>query len=558
MHFAKQTKGKFKDNIAIYVNQKKNSKISNYKIFTELNNLFLEIKKEVVEFGKIYYISNFHQLEPIAISISDLIKYQKEERTNIPGTEYSVYETILKIGGKELFEQIELEKKQEEKNSKGFFKENNTIKKVEISNFKLYENIEIELSESINIVIGKNGYGKSSLLQAIALGLAPTQHEEHEAKNKTYNYKKYINRNIFTKFESKLQQFSTVELNWKNFTQNHKIYSDTILSDKAEKLSFNYMILAYGSNLFTEQNINIRTIVDEIVQENGRNFSIYSILEDYTVYFYNPLTILQELTDRSPSLYPERKEEIVKKVDLLIKTLNIFLSIQEPDSYKIELYLSNETSYTRGKYYFVNEKGKWELEELSEGYRKNILLITDILLRILAAKQNILPNEIIDSTFFEKAKGTILIDEYDRHLHPVWQRKLISQLKNVFKNIQFILTTHNVFSLQSAVRENLIELSKDKKEYYLNKIEARNILGIIRKYITPEIYDTETQGLLNEFNLDLENIYKGNTHLAVSIKFKDKIAKLLKKSGEFEQIIANDLLQLNNYLEEKGLDIVEL
>ena len=33
----------------------------------------------------------------------DLVKYQKEGRVNIPGTEYSVYDVIINLGGRELF-----------------------------------------------------------------------------------------------------------------------------------------------------------------------------------------------------------------------------------------------------------------------------------------------------------------------------------------------------------------------------------------------------------------------------------------------------------------------
>lgn len=40
-------------------------------------------------------------------------------------------------------------------------------------------------------------------------------------------------------------------------------------------------------------------------------------------------------------------------------------------------------------------------------------------------------------------KAIVLIDEVDAHLHPVWQRKIVHLLRQRFPNIQFILTAHS-------------------------------------------------------------------------------------------------------------------
>jgi len=43
----------------------------------------------------------------------------------------------------------------------------------------------------------------------------------------------------------------------------------------------------------------------------------------------------------------------------------------------------------------------------------------------------------------ERAPALILIDEIDAHLHPSWQRELIGVLRDIFPNIQLIATTHS-------------------------------------------------------------------------------------------------------------------
>ena len=40
-------------------------------------------------------------------------------------------------------------------------------------------------------------------------------------------------------------------------------------------------------------------------------------------------------------------------------------------------------------------------------------------------------------------EGIVLIDEIDIHLHPTWQRQILSQLRRTFPKIQFIVTTHS-------------------------------------------------------------------------------------------------------------------
>jgi predicted ATP-binding protein involved in virulence len=39
--------------------------------------------------------------------------------------------------------------------------------------------------------------------------------------------------------------------------------------------------------------------------------------------------------------------------------------------------------------------------------------------------------------------GIVLIDEIELHLHPAWQREVIARLESTFPNVQFIVTTHS-------------------------------------------------------------------------------------------------------------------
>ena len=68
------------------------------------------------------------------------------------------------------------------------------------------------------------------------------------------------------------------------------------------------------------------------------------------------------------------------------------------------------------------------------------------------------------------ASGIILIDEIDLHLHPKWQREVLPQLRKVFPNCQFFITTHSPFVLSSADASNTIFVTEQP---YIRLVEDR-------------------------------------------------------------------------------------
>lgn len=80
---------------------------------------------------------------------------------------------------------------------------------------------------------------------------------------------------------------------------------------------------------------------------------------------------------------------------------------------------------------------------LSDGQRCMLAMIGDL------AQKAVSLNPHLGSEILEKTPGIVLIDELDLHLHPQWQRRVIEDLRRLFKSIQFICTTHSPFLIQS-------------------------------------------------------------------------------------------------------------
>jgi predicted ATP-binding protein involved in virulence len=92
--------------------------------------------------------------------------------------------------------------------------------------------------------------------------------------------------------------------------------------------------------------------------------------------------------------------------------------------------------------------------------------------------------------------GVVMIDELDLHLHPNWQRHVVSDLKNAFPNIQFVATTHSPFIVQSLEADELINLDS-----HISMEEAGlNPVNLTLNQVTTEIMQVEK---LNSDNFEV-------------------------------------------------------
>jgi len=65
---------------------------------------------------------------------------------------------------------------------------------------------------------------------------------------------------------------------------------------------------------------------------------------------------------------------------------------------------------------------------------------------------------------FGRGEAIVLIDEIDVHLHPKWQRIIVPTLEELFPQCQFIATTHSPFVIQSLEPGRLISLDNGQED----------------------------------------------------------------------------------------------
>ncbi len=92
--------------------------------------------------------------------------------------------------------------------------------------------------------------------------------------------------------------------------------------------------------------------------------------------------------------------------------------------------------------------GRIPLGALSDGYLTTTGWVLDLIARWAEdAKRRGLS---LDGSFRERMTGVAVIDEIDLHLHPRWQREVVSGVRRLFPKMSFIVTTHNPLSLLGA------------------------------------------------------------------------------------------------------------
>ena len=95
------------------------------------------------------------------------------------------------------------------------------------------------------------------------------------------------------------------------------------------------------------------------------------------------------------------------------------------------------------------------LLQLSDGERGILALLFDITRRLAIANPH-LDNPVADGS------GLIMIDEIELHLHPKWQRDVLTRLTKTFKSCQFVVTSHSPMLLGEVKAESIRFLYHDE------------------------------------------------------------------------------------------------
>lgn len=119
---------------------------------------------------------------------------------------------------------------------------------------------------------------------------------------------------------------------------------------------------------------------------------------------------------------------------------------------------------------------------LSDGQRSMLSLVADLAIKCA------LLNPHLGRRCAKQSPGMVLIDELDLHLHPNWQRQVVENLRGAFPKMQFVGTTHSPFIVQTLRPGELISLDTQPVEQVGNlgvETIAKGLMNVCRPEVSP-------------------------------------------------------------------------
>lgn len=292
------------------------------------------------------------------------------------------------------------------------------VSNIRIDKVRHLKNLKIDLSDHEMkhlILTGKNGSGKTSLLNAIAFFL-----------------------NSITKPSDPVDAMTYLEMDQKNSTSGVMLSMSCPLSSIRPEFEKGNFIVAYykADRVFEAQ---VPRHVEKVELKND-----YAIMESPREDFIKYLLDLKMTQALAVSNSKKEKAERIKLwfdnfQDLLKKIFedNSVQLIFDEDTFKFQILMDGRESF--------------DFNTLSSGYAAILDIVVDLIIRM--EKKT---NKVFDFSI----PGIVLIDEVDTHLHLALQKKILELLVTIFPNIQFIVSTHSPFILNSLENAVIYDLEK--------------------------------------------------------------------------------------------------
>lgn len=344
------------------------------------------------------------------------------------------------------------------------------IKNVEFNNYRGFENISISFKEGINLIIGNNGTGKSSIIS----GTRTLLNELFLQVQGIGKVKLFDDGDVRISTLKIGDATSVYKKNWPMFIKAEFDYKNEIheigrgIEAEGNIENGSYSGSEFFSDLLKEENAIIPLI----------NFQRFDREWNRTDAKSKNLSIEMGLTDRVDGLKGTLDDiaidNIASKWCLKMSmiemerndTVKEFATFKEIISRFMKTLLNEENdvqvaySIEQGGMIFKTKNFSQPIINLSTGYRAVLSMIMEL------AYRTVVLNPTIDSELC-KLEGIVMIDEIDAHLHPIWQWRIIDALRNTFPAVQFIIATHSPIILASVKEANIIKMESLQKISYL-------------------------------------------------------------------------------------------
>lgn len=120
---------------------------------------------------------------------------------------------------------------------------------------------------------------------------------------------------------------------------------------------------------------------------------------------------------------------------------------------------------------YTENKETLPINYLSAGYQSLLWMIMDMAFRLALLNPG--------KRDLKTCAGIVLIDEIDMHLHPKWQWRIAAALRETFPDIQFILATHSPIIISSCKNAALLEIDCEQNIHELSDAYAYSVSDVL-------------------------------------------------------------------------------
>ncbi|WP_448908200.1 AAA family ATPase [Hoylesella shahii] len=432
------------------------------------------------------------------------------------------------------------------------------LRRVTIDNYSCFKQFDVQLAEGINVIIGRNGAGKTSLIKSLVylmnfmftndrsmgdhflsagnpdLKMTSIKQDEFYRFNANSEAVSYANFHGEMTFEGE-------DISWDMYKKS--IFGASLYPSKYVDAYRKLMemstrtgrlpLLAYFSDSFPHKQTNISSFARNEISKTTdilRNFGYYQWDNETACTVIWQMRLLNVMA-KSMSL-KETNSAAVKENSYVLNTLKLFsrtINIDGDNSFEIDTLMLDYNGAEKLELWVKLKSGQEiPFEALPAGYHRLYSIVLDLAYRSYLLNRNN-PDE---------TTGLVLIDEVDLHLHPSLSIEVLERFRAVFPAIQFVVTTHSPLIITSL-----------KSDEHKNQV-LRLVSGENKPHVLPDLYGIDyNAGLvdvmgINPTNEDVDYLKRAIIRAArrgdsANRKLKETELKGLLSESTFKKIIAD-------------------
>ena len=324
------------------------------------------------------------------------------------------------------------------------------IKSITLKHFRGIQEMTLPLSPTLNVLAGVNGAGKSSILHAVTILLSRVPPRLRMPNGGGSGWRQVANLDIQNGFSNAVL---SIQSSYQNTMYEWSIVKSQV-GIKTEEKSKLGGATQLALDILEQENLQRtpllayypieRNVLDVPLRIRKKHaFGVLDAYEDSLSSGANFRTFFEwfrEREDFENEKYRDQSDYVDSQLTAVRQAIESFTGFSnmrvKRNPLRMELIKA-------GKIY--------DIRQLSDGEKCLLALIGDLARRLAIA------NPHIENALH--GEGVILIDEIDMHLHPLWQRDIVSKLSSVFPNCQFILSTHSPHILNHVQPEHIFLLA---------------------------------------------------------------------------------------------------